>query len=124
MKVWPNALPSSGARARARMSVVPPGANGTTIRTGLLGQVAPACAKADPAKAPRQRARAAARRLILMGLSPASADPCGARPVRSVGEIGRRLFRDGFEGDGAVARTCNLGKFASDATPRPTRVRR
>jgi hypothetical protein len=38
MKVWPNALPSSGASARARMSVVPPAAKGTTMRTGLFGQ--------------------------------------------------------------------------------------
>ena len=38
MKGWPNAFCSSGASARARMSVVPPAAKGTTMRTGLLGQ--------------------------------------------------------------------------------------
>src|SRR3989442_4381466 len=36
---WPKALESSGAIARARMSVVPPGAKGTTILTGLVGQL-------------------------------------------------------------------------------------
>src|SRR6478609_2648130 len=39
MNCWPNALDSSGAIARARMSVVPPAANGTTMRTGLVGQL-------------------------------------------------------------------------------------
>ena len=46
MKGWPNTRPSSGASARARMSVVPPAAKGTTMRTGLLGQ-AP-CARSGP----------------------------------------------------------------------------
>src|SRR3569832_1391891 len=45
MNVWPNALPSSGAMARARMSVVPPAAKGTTMRTGRFGQL-PDCANA------------------------------------------------------------------------------
>ena len=56
MKVWPKALPSSGARARARMSVVPPAAKGTTMRTGLVGQAPWArsqCGATTPA-APRQ----------------------------------------------------------------------
>ena len=43
MKVWPKTFCNSGAKARARMSVVPPAANGTTMRTGLDGQ---ACARA------------------------------------------------------------------------------
>ena len=44
MNCWPKALVSSGASARARMSVVPPAANGTTMRTGLVGQWLCACA--------------------------------------------------------------------------------
>ena len=36
--VWPKALESSGAIARAKISVVPAGANGTTMRTCLFGQ--------------------------------------------------------------------------------------
>ncbi len=55
MKVWPNALPSSGARARARMSVVPPGAKGTTMRTGLLGQALREGRCGEGAKAKGQR---------------------------------------------------------------------
>ena len=89
--------------------MVPPAANGTTMRTGLLGQ-APACAKAGAAKAPRQRASAAARRLILMTGRLRLGGPRGARPVRSVGEIGRRLLRAGSEGVGRVARACHRGK--------------
>ena len=34
---WPKAPPSFSATMRATMSVVPPGANGTTSRTGLDG---------------------------------------------------------------------------------------
>ena len=47
MKGWPKTLLNSGATARASRSVVPPGANGTTIFTGLVGQAA--CAKAEVA---------------------------------------------------------------------------
>ena len=47
MNCWPKARLSSGAMARANMSVVPPGANGTTMRTVLVGQ-APCCASAMP----------------------------------------------------------------------------
>ena len=34
---WPRARPKGSATARARMSVEPPGAQGTTIVTGRLG---------------------------------------------------------------------------------------
>jgi hypothetical protein len=44
----PNARCSSGASARATMSVVPPAANGTTMRTGRAGQD---CARASDAPA-------------------------------------------------------------------------
>ena len=34
---WPRRLPRGSARVRAMMSVAPPGENGTTMVTGLLG---------------------------------------------------------------------------------------
>ena len=37
-KLWPNFSLSGSASSRASMSDVPPGANGETMRTGLLGQ--------------------------------------------------------------------------------------
>ena len=36
-KGWPNTRCNSGARARARMSVVPAAGKGTTMRTGFVG---------------------------------------------------------------------------------------
>jgi hypothetical protein len=36
--LWPSCLVSSAATERATISLVPPGANGTTKRTGLAGQ--------------------------------------------------------------------------------------
>src|SRR5512133_3847710 len=47
MNCCPNAFESSGAIARARMSVVPPAGKGTTMRTGLAGQAT--CANAGAA---------------------------------------------------------------------------
>jgi len=46
--LWPIALPSGSAIVRATMSVVPPGANGTTSLTILFGYP---CANAEPAAA-------------------------------------------------------------------------
>src|SRR5687767_122837 len=43
---WPNLWRSSSASRRATMSVAPPGANGTTIVTGLFGQSSAARAMA------------------------------------------------------------------------------
>ena len=38
--VWPSRLPRSAPSSRATMSVLPPGAQGTTMRSGLSGQAA------------------------------------------------------------------------------------
>jgi hypothetical protein len=45
--LWPSCLVSSAATERATISLVPPGANGTTKRTGFVGQVD--CAKTEGA---------------------------------------------------------------------------
>src|SRR6188474_797222 len=61
MNCWPNAFDSSGATARARMSVVPPAANGTTILTGFVGQL-PCAAAGRTARQARPAASASAAR--------------------------------------------------------------
>src|SRR5215218_3293282 len=64
-KDWPSDLVSSCATARARMSVVPPAGNGTTMRTGLVGQAA--CANEDSGSRPVANAMPAARRMRRAG---------------------------------------------------------
>jgi hypothetical protein len=67
--VWPSTAPSFSASVRATMSVVPPGAKGTTSRTGLLGQAVWAEAIKGRASRPaacRLRTRIE-RRFMLMG---------------------------------------------------------
>ncbi len=59
---WPSSSLRPGATARALISTLPPGANGTTIRMGLTGKVC-ACACT-------QSASANAGKNILMGLLP------------------------------------------------------
>src|SRR4051812_31828937 len=62
MNCWPKAFDSSGAIARARISVVPAAGNGTMIFTGRVGQLFCANAgkarnAADAAPAPSTRRR-------------------------------------------------------------------
>src|SRR5262245_29812720 len=56
---WPHFSPSFCAITRPRMSVVPPAAQGTIMRTGLFGK---ACAAACGAKNGRRTRRVASRR--------------------------------------------------------------
>src|SRR5689334_22805505 len=90
---WLKAL----AVARARMSVVPPGANGTTIFTGLVGQ--PDCAPAGRAAAPAAKASSERRErkgwlmmspwVVVASAAPSKRPPAGGRsagcPTASVG---------------------------------------
>src|SRR5262249_13564917 len=61
---WPNRWLSPSAITRASASIGPPGLNGTTMRTGLLGQVV-------SARATKGEANAAARTALLVVLSEA-----------------------------------------------------
>ena len=73
--LWPSVLPSSAAADRATISELPPGANGTTKRTGLDGQ---ACAKAwDGSRPAAAEAPAAPRkvRLVWFMVSLQAGDP-------------------------------------------------
>jgi hypothetical protein len=76
---WPqiscNRLPTS----RAVMSVDPPGVNGTTMRTGLAGQLSPSAREGRMAGAAAAAASAKKRRRSSMGAVPLQSD----RPIAS-----------------------------------------
>src|SRR5689334_17261859 len=63
----PSALPSDGATARPTVSVVPPGGNGTTMRTAFEGN---SCAPAAPAAS--NRASAGSTSNVLIRIPPPS----------------------------------------------------
>src|SRR5262245_40895119 len=73
---WPIASWIFAATMRAVESVTPPGAKGTTIRTGFDGQI---CANALP-----QTKKSRNRILLIQGLSPCS---CGLRNIVARHEI-------------------------------------
>src|SRR2546425_12592718 len=61
MTGWPQAVVMCGPIARARMSEVPPGAKGTTMRIGLFGYCWPRAGRAANRLAARAAVRAAVR---------------------------------------------------------------
>src|SRR4051812_18353639 len=68
MTGWPNAFSRLGWIRRATVSLSPPGANGTTMRTGWSGQV---CARACVAAARlASNAVSIVRRNVIMALLP------------------------------------------------------
>src|SRR2546425_12916999 len=64
MTGWPQAAVMCGPIARARMSEVPPGAKGTTMRIGLFGYCWASAGKAAGKLAARAAVRAAATRFM------------------------------------------------------------
>src|SRR5688572_23790233 len=64
---WPNLWRSSSASRRATMSVAPPGANGTTIVTGLFGQSS--AARATAGSTSDAAASVVKRRRVIIGSS-------------------------------------------------------
>src|SRR5690349_16017602 len=87
MKGWPKTRCSSGASARARMSVVPPAAKGTTMRTGLLGHALWAAATSGDSSA----AAASARRKgewVAMALSFSASEAASVHEAAAQGSWG------------------------------------